>query len=166
MSQPVLTSEILTLPTDAILAAARARKPDFIVKREDGDYLRRWWIIPRNGHFNMYLHQFVQDDDDRALHDHPWHSASLILSGGYRELLPNGLEVIRNPGDLVYREPDHAHRVILHRDRSGRPIEAWTLFITGPRVREWGFHCANRWVPWEEFTAANDPGAVGKGCGE
>jgi len=167
MSQPLLAPPpLITLPTDAILASARNRAPDFVVKRSDGEYLRRWWIVPRNDQFNIYLHQFVQDDDDRALHDHPWHSASIGQIGGYDELLPNDMTVTRLPGDLIYREPEHAHRVRLFRDAQGQPIEAWTLFITGPRVRQWGFHCPKGWVHWEQFTAANDPGAVGKGCGE
>jgi hypothetical protein len=150
--------------TDHIMAAARQRQPDFIVKRADGDYLRRWWVIPRNDDFNVYLHQFVQDDDDRALHDHPWHSVSLILAGGYIEHLPSGLQVLRLPGELVYRRPEDAHRVSLHRDAFGKPIEAWSLFITGARIRDWGFLCPQGWVRWEQFTSANDPGAVGRGC--
>lgn len=48
-------------------------------------YLTRWHIIPRNRWFNLYLHKFVHGDDDRALHDHPWVSASLLLEGRYRE---------------------------------------------------------------------------------
>lgn len=49
------------------------------------DYLKRWHMIPRNPWFNIYLHYFVHGDDDRALHDHPWASASLLLEGRYRE---------------------------------------------------------------------------------
>ena len=48
-------------------------------------YLTRWHMIPRNPWFNIYLHFFVHGDDDRALHDHPWRSWSLLLDGGYRE---------------------------------------------------------------------------------
>lgn len=49
------------------------------------DYLKRWHLLPRNRWFNIYLHHFVHGDDDRALHDHPWASASLLLEGRYRE---------------------------------------------------------------------------------
>lgn len=45
------------------------RKPDFLVG--DG-YLARWWIIPRNKYFNIYLHRFTGNDEDRALHDNLW----------------------------------------------------------------------------------------------
>lgn len=48
-------------------------------------YLVRWYLIPRNPIFNIRLHRFLHGDDDRALHDHPWRSWSLLLSGRYRE---------------------------------------------------------------------------------
>jgi hypothetical protein len=48
-------------------------------------YLTRWHLIPRNRWLNLYLHKFVHGDDERALHDHPWASASLILEGRYIE---------------------------------------------------------------------------------
>ena len=49
------------------------------------EYLWRWHVIPRNRWFNIYLHKFAHGDDDRALHDHPWRSWSLLLDGRYRE---------------------------------------------------------------------------------
>lgn len=70
---------------------ARFIKPSKIIMLDgiDGgprrEYLWRWHIIPRNRWFNLYLHKFAHGDDDRALHDHPWVSASLILDGRYRE---------------------------------------------------------------------------------
>lgn len=70
---------------------ARIVKPSKIIMLDgiDGgpkrEYLWRWHIIPRNRWFNIYLHKFAHGDDDRALHDHPWPSASLILDGRYRE---------------------------------------------------------------------------------
>ena len=161
---------MLMLSADYIMAASRTRPPDFIVKRtkvdgSGGEYLRRWWVIPRNDSFNIYLHQFVDDDDDRALHDHPWPSASLILQSGYIEHLPGGITQLRVPGELIYREPEVSHRISLHRDTQGNPLPAWSLFMTGARIRDWGFHCPQGWVHWEKFTAVNDRGAVGEGCG-
>ncbi len=53
-----------------------SRVADFII----GDfYLLRWWVIPRNEMYNLYLHDIRKSDDDRALHDHPWgeHVAAL-----------------------------------------------------------------------------------------
>lgn len=43
--------------------------------------------------------------------------------------------------------------------------DCWTIFVTGPRYREWGFHCADRgWVHWKKFTATDNRGEIGKGC--
>jgi hypothetical protein len=37
--------------------------------------------------------------------------------------------------------------------------------VTGPRYREWGFHCPqDGWIHWERFTKMHDPGAIGAGC--
>ena len=68
------------------------RKPDFVVRARDGSvYLRRWWLIPRNRWCNLYLHQFLASDDERALHDHMYFSASLMLWGAYIEHTIRGL---------------------------------------------------------------------------
>lgn len=32
---------------------------------------------------NLYIHQFMESDDDSALHDHPWHAVSWIIDPGY-----------------------------------------------------------------------------------
>ena len=67
--------------------------PHFIVGGVKQPYLKRWYIIPRNTFFNIYLHQFLRDDDDRALHDHPSDNLSIILRGSYIEHLTRGAKV-------------------------------------------------------------------------
>lgn len=134
------------------------RKPDFIIGGADAPYLRRWWVIPRNKWFNIYLHQFLRDDDDRALHDHPWaFNISILLKGRYREVLPTGSK-IRHRWLPYLRIGKAPHRVVL----MGAPV--WTLFITGPVVRQWGFYCPNGWRHWREFTSSQDKGIAGRGC--
>lgn len=138
------------------------REPDFYIGGKENPYLLRWWVIPRNRFFNVYLHKFLRDDDDRALHDHPWNSLSIILKGSYIEHTATEIE-IRQAGCFVFRRATHTHRIELFNDR-GKPLPAWTLFITGPRIREWGFHCPQGWRHWREFTSEVDSGNVGKGC--
>lgn len=149
------------------------RAPDFIVGGEDRPYLRRWWLIPRNPVFNVYLHQFLRDDDDRALHDHPWAWCSILLDGGYIEhtIAAGGIHrrQERRAPSIKISGPWRAHRIELMkwRLRTGEevPFRCWTLFITGPRMRDWGFHCENTgWIPWQRFTAADDKGKTGAGC--
>ena len=61
---------------------------------------------------------------------------------------------------------DHAHRIELTADATGPLFPGcWTLFLFGPTVREWGFHCPQRgWVHWRDFTAPGKPGEIGPGC--
>jgi hypothetical protein len=150
------------------------RQPDFVVGAEDpsGAYLRRWWLIPRNRWLNVYLHEFLRDDDDRALHDHPWPWLSFLLAGAYIEhtIAAGGVHhrALRAAGSLKASGPWRAHRVELTRRVAGgrmRVVPAWTVFITGPVLRTWGFHCPRvGWVPWQRFTAEGKPGEVGPGC--
>lgn len=156
---------------------ASVRNPDFIVGADNphGAYLLRWWLLPRNPIFNVYLHHFLRDDD-RALHDHPWFWCSLLLDGNYIEHTIGAGGIHRRQeratGSLKVSSPWRAHRVELLKVRDfvdtqpGNvwPISCWTLFITGPRLRTWGFHCPKGWVPWQQFTAAGNPGEVGAGC--
>lgn len=151
---------------DKLIAWAERRGPDFIIGKPNDPYLKRWWLLPRNRFFNVYLHQFIRSDDDRALHDHPWSNASRILRGEYAEhqIAAGGINVrtMRRAGQWRIRWTGRiAHRVEL----TDGPC--WTLFITGPRYREWGFHCPEQgWVNWLEFTVPGNTGEIGKGCGD
>jgi hypothetical protein len=147
---------------------ADRRPPDFIVGGKEDPYLLRWWVIPRNRFFNIYLHRFLRSDDDRALHDHPWlFNCSILLKGEYLEHTPKGV-ARRVAGDWKFRWGRATHRVELldWYPGSKRKAPCWTLFITGPIVREWGFHCPKGWVHWKDFTDSRDKGAIGRGCGE
>ena len=170
-------------------------RPHQIIGSDLNDpYLLRWYVIPRNRWLNVYVHKFLRDDDDRALHDHPWWFLSLVLWGQYIEVTDDGRSVRSAPepwrlfwGDrpLVFRPALWRHRVELvkapvipvERTRvrpRPRALPCWTLIVTGPRTRLWGFWCPQagytittdppiqipdeRFVPWDEFGDA--------GCGE
>lgn len=145
------------------------REPDFIIGGKDNPYIRRWWVIPRNKIFNIYLHEILRPDDDRALHDHPWHNLSLILKGGYIEHTPKG-RYWRGAGHLVFRPAKTLHRLMLPLCVACNPsagyVPCWSLFFTGPRFRDWGFQCPKGWVHWKLFTNPGDSGTVGKGCNQ
>jgi hypothetical protein len=147
-----------------IVGVGCKRDPDVVIGGVERPYLERWWVIPRNRFCNLYLHLFLRDDDDRALHDHPWVNCSILLVGSYIEhTIPAGgvhRKVIRHAGDVVVRGPKAAHRIELPADGE----TCWTLFLTGPVVRSWGFHCPQGWRHWRDFTAKEDPGQIGRGC--
>lgn len=141
-----------------------SRVPDFVIGEADRPYMLRWWIIPRNRWFNVYLHEIRRSDDDRALHDHPWVNCTIVLDGGYLEhtIAAGGVHrrIKRQAGAIKLRRSIAAHRLEVSEP-------ATTLFITGPRWRSWGFHCPDTgWRHWEDFTATDDYGQIGRGCGE
>jgi hypothetical protein len=141
------------------------RKPDFVVGGDESPpYLLRWFLIPRNRIFNIYLHEFHRSDADFALHDHPWANISWLLSNEYTEhtIAAGGVHhrEIRKVGDVVFRRATAAHRIELHAG------VCRSLFITGPKLRTWGFHCPKGWVPWRQFVDSSDSGRIGKGCDE
>jgi hypothetical protein len=167
------------------------RPPDFIIGNPDDPYMLRWWIIPRNRFFNIYLHKFLRSDDDRALHDHPWPSVSILLAGNYYEHMPCSpklyadrynwrniiikqyasltIKKLRKPFRPVFRGAKAIHRIELERDGFFfTEIPVWSLFITGPKVREWGFWCPKGWRHWRDFTNTPQGEAkgseVGRGC--
>jgi hypothetical protein len=134
------------------------RKP-FCIGPEGDVYMRRWWIIPRTGLMNIYLHQFLRSDDDRALHDHPWLNISILLRGSYVEHTTEKA-TLRHAPAIVFRRATAAHRIELI---DNKPV--WTLFLTGPKIREWGFLCPQGWRHWKIFVDTREGGnAVGRGC--
>jgi hypothetical protein len=154
---------------DRLIDNFSVRAPDVVIGGADRPYMLRWYVIPRNRFLNIYLHQFLRSDDDRALHDHPWMNLSILLRGGYFEhtIAAGGIETkeLLWAGEWRFRRSGRmAHRIELL-GRQGQLRSCWTLFITGPRYRSWGFHCPKEgWIRWDRFTDAHDPGAVGKGC--
>lgn len=148
-----------------LIALSARRSPDVMIGGPVDTYLRRWWLIPRNRVFNVYLHHFLRSDDDRALHDHPWWNLSILLEGRYVEhtIAPGGVNIRteRCSGEMKLRRARAAHRIELVDG------PCWTLFITGPTLRSWGFHCPRGWVHWRDFTNPEDNGqTIGRGCGE
>jgi hypothetical protein len=125
-------------------------------------FLKRWFVLPKNTWCNVYLHKFMRDDEDRAKHDHPWPNASLLLVGRYIEVTgDDDRRTMYSAGELKFRRASYAHRIELVRTRKtghkrtkakrerGQP--SWSLFITGPVIRGWGFHCPAGWRSNAEF---------------
>lgn len=122
-----------------------------VIYDKDGEkYLTRFYLVPKNNTFNVYLHWFHKGDDDRAPHDHPWHSWSVLLWGSMVEEIYDeftGETDVRTiwPCYVYRRTPVHNHIIHLVSRR------ALTLFVTGRRTREWGFWTKKGWMHNEEF---------------
>jgi len=148
------------------------RAPDFQIGPKDRPYMNRWYLfggssstnqrIPGDHALTVMLHQILHNDDDRALHDHPWNNLTIVLAGQIRDHNASGFTDL-TAGDKLYREAAWPHR--LEVECFAGQTEAWTLFIAGPVIREWGFHCPAGWKHWSEFVNKDDRGAIGAGCG-
>ncbi|MBT5229746.1 MAG: hypothetical protein HOM11_05660 [Methylococcales bacterium] len=119
-----------------------AKLPCRQITVEGKPYLERYYLGKVLG-LTFYLHRFVDDDDERAVHDHPWTWAlALILCGGYQEervlyMDPNkGWHSIHRtmfPGRLNVIRPNDFHRV------RHPKINTWTLFFHTKKMKDWGF---------------------------
>lgn len=107
-------------------------------------YLTRYYVIPDNRVFNVWVHHFHSSDQGRDLHNHPFHfSLSFIFDGGYYE------EYVKRGENRICARKKVApcfnviknnvfHRVDLLNEEKG----TWSIFFTGPRkttIPEWGF---------------------------
>jgi hypothetical protein len=133
------------------------RKRIVMDRVENEPYLERYYVFLRERErfpFNVFLHKFLKSDPD-DVHDHPWPYATLVLKGGYWEWIPHFDTVGRKIGEYqVWRGPGHfrvSKARSFHRIELDPDITAWTLFMPGPKQREWGFLVRNQWIQWEEY---------------
>lgn len=136
-------------------------------------YMCRWWLRKPPGHgekestyetgvsgIGIRVHHTLRSDRGRDNHCHPWWNITVVLFGGFYELMPRDQNQPaeldgkrehtkvkwRGPGSIVIRRATDRHRLVL------LPYQdAWTLFIMGPWKRDWGFHTAAGWVQWREY---------------
>jgi len=133
------------------------RKRIVMDRVENEPYLERYYLFLRERErfpFNVFLHKFLKSDPD-DVHDHPWPYATVILKGGYWEWIPHfdtmgrkigEYQAWRGPGHFRISKANSFHRIELDPD-----ITAWTLFMPGPKQRDWGFLVKNKWVQWEQY---------------
>lgn len=93
-------------------------------------YLERWMIDLRL--FSIRVHHFRSSDDDRALHDHSWDFLTFILKGSYTDVSDTG-DTLMKRFSLHFRRAEHKHTVQVG------PEGCWTLCLTGPKRRDFGF---------------------------
>jgi hypothetical protein len=137
------------------------RKRVILDRAGNEPYLERYYVFLKDRKrfpFNIFVHKFLKSDPD-DVHDHPWFYATLILKGGYYEYVP-----IFNDEGIIFGEKRHWRGVghfricrpsSFHRIELDPNITAWTLFMPGPQVREWGFlvgkYRKQRWVHNEQY---------------
>jgi len=122
----------------------------FEIRDPDTDelYLRRY-ILLRCPWFEIFVHRIHTPDTDRHLHDHPWSFVSFVLRGWYIETVPEPVSGL--PLRFIqrtwfnYKRATDRHRITLVSPN------LWTLILTGPRRREWGFVVDGVWVHYREY---------------
>lgn len=140
--------------------------PDLVIAPDGKPYIYRWHCVKAH-EASVYFHIQVADDPERPLHDHPWENMSVILAGGYREVLNKSptsrmnyeKEFIRGPGDVIFRKAAWAHRLFMP---EGVPY-TMSQFSCGPKVRKWGFWFEDGWRPYTDVTETHDGMAVHTG---
>ena len=150
-----------------------------------GTHIERWMVWPKSNWRNIYIHRFVGDDLDQALHDHEPDNVSILLEEGYIEhfhVEPRELEyhkfkirfkrrqVVRRQGDVIFRlaETPHCTSMPRYNGMHGVAIKpAISMFIQGPRRRRWGFHCPSGWKFWKDYIDERKGygDRSGEGCG-
>ncbi len=142
-------------------------------------YMRRWRFMP-DWLPGFRVHNILQSDDDRALHDHPFSFLTIILSGGYYEYLNDGSMTWHGPGSVLWRPAATLHRIELedlaypmafalavNRALGSKAAKdqvpyvavlrpAWTLVFRSRYFREWGFQTKTGWVHNREFVTKRE----------
>jgi hypothetical protein len=126
-----------------MLRAILRRFPSKAIGDGAGNNLLIRHVLFKSGPLSVYLHEFNRGDNDRCLHDHPWHFLVVILAGGYSETMADGKTYWRRPGSILWRPARTAHRVDLPAGR-----RAWSLVIVGRKRRDWGFFTPSGWRKW------------------
>lgn len=124
-------------------------------------HFQRWQLL-QTPLGSVFLHHILRADEDKHLHDHPWNFLTIVLKGGYVEiLLRDGEESARamTPGQGARRMTTDFHKI----EKLLAPT--WTLFFTGPRIHDpWGYHVTARdWVDHETYRQMKAAGAFDRG---
>jgi hypothetical protein len=117
---------------------------------EIGEQFTRYQIF-KSRWINVYLHELWAPAWHPECHDHPWGFLAILLWRGYLERIGTK-DYRRWPGSILVRSATFAHNVITPYGKS------WSLILTGPRSRQWGFKPCDRptstTTPWHEYRDA------------
>lgn len=127
----------------------------------EGTVARPGWRWQNHGIGAVRIHCIVASDDSRAFHDHPWPFAAIGLAGSYVEETPfiGNDGTVPLPGQATnWRRRFRAPFINIKRATDLHvltvdPGPVWTLFLTRPKQRSWGFGGPFGWLGWRTFDA-------------
>lgn len=160
-----MRSTLKSKVVDALIRRAK-RTPYMHLYHADGTpYMERYWLLESRW-LSIKVHHICSPDYDRHMHDHPWWFASLILRGWYWEERPafnppvfgpdgreHSIGEIRTPGSIAFRRLGARHYITNVSDGG-----VWSLFVTGPRAKKWGFYTEDGWVYWKDYPSCHAAG--------
>jgi hypothetical protein len=126
----------LTSPDGTVLALRY-----FLLRKEDGQKHFLSDKLP-----NIWMHKMLQSysPDDGIMHRHPWATATIIVKGGYNEVLETG-----------ERRELRAGSVSLRSSKTGHYIEevipgGWSIFAHWVKRQEWKFLVDDSAIEFDE----------------
>lgn len=118
------------------------------VGRPECTYLKRWYF--ETPWWSIRLHHWLAGDDPRYLHDHPWNFWTIVLWGKIYETTRFGPNTSRTLLDgFQWFNARYFHTVSVVKP-------TWTLMITGPKTRYWGFLVDDKWMKSNKFFFTHD----------
>lgn len=120
------------------------------IDRPDDIYLSRLMLV-RLPWFGIYLHIIRRPDWAHCQHDHPWPFTTIILRGGYEEMVGDKT-FVRRPGYVGYRPRGFEHRITRLLTAT-----AVTLVFRGRNHESWGFRTKDLGdlIPWQRYSASS-----------
>ena len=122
------------------------------IKDRTGKLVFRRWVLFRTPWFSVFLHGMYdrRGDQDLHCHDHPWSFWSMILWGGYFEVVHDTVEHtyrVRRPLSMG-RMPARGryHRILqLNRDRS------YSIVVASRKTQPWGYWTQDGWIENQQY---------------
>lgn len=103
------------------------------ITSKNGTVHFRRYLLFKTRWFYCYLHKIYKADEDLHLHNHPWNYWGIILSGGYEEETPNGVNFrgwLSCGGGNISK---------FHKIKTLFKTPTISLFFTGVKTYDWGY---------------------------
>lgn len=134
------------------------------IKDKTGELIFERFAIIQCSFFAFYIHKIYREDRDPFPHNHPWNYISMILWGGYTELLVIEPGVASSKSVMVHRRMfsfSKGDRHCFHRIFQLHRKPTITLFFTFGTWLQWYYlNKEGLLVTNEEFRVVKDNGAV------
>jgi hypothetical protein len=117
--------------------------PTDLITIDGQPYLERFFLLGSARSQGSARYHHILSSDPQDMHDHPWDFITTILSGSYVETTTDS-ECEYGPGSVLVRRAEHLHRLTI-----SSPV--WTMVVTSPARRSWGYQVGARWVPWQSY---------------